>query len=364
MEPADQSTPSSSPAVADSAPVVRRGRPGRIVIAAVLAELVVIAAVGNQGVVHALRKNLDTRNYADYARGGIEAATTFSWRFAPESGQATHVWAAQFAAIGALVVLTALAVLAVARGVVTFGRVFVAVWAVVAAVTPVAVMVRQFVIVPSAPGPLQSRVGQSVYGYLDFGAVIVAGLGLGLIVGLFTGLLAMITRTKPRVDDDEDGEYLDGNFAPRGTQQTAAYEPPPWGVEPPSSAPMSDAPMSDAPTSVQPRADYPPVVPQSPPWGSPQRQWESDEQHTEQLPTREQIQGPESAQESTQQFAAERPFATERQPPPPQSAPAAPPSAPRAPEAPPADNPPSPVDETDATAQIPAIPEDDERPTQ
>ncbi|MEO8889654.1 MAG: hypothetical protein ABI301_02595, partial [Jatrophihabitantaceae bacterium] len=264
MEPTNESTRVSPSDSVAAVPPVRRGRPSRIVIAAVLTELVVIAAVCNQGVVHALRKNLDRSpdTYADYARGGIDAATTFSWRFVAQSGQPTHVWAAQFAAIGALVVLTAIGVLAVARGVVSFGRVFAAVWAVVAAVTPIAIMVRNLVNTPSTPGPEQSRVGQSVYGYPDFGAVIVAGIGLGLIVALFTAVVAVATRTKPRLagPDEEDGEYLDSQFGARPAQRPGSNEPPPWGVEQ----------YGDAPTGVQPRAyrsDAPPAAPWS---GAPQ----------------------------------------------------------------------------------------------
>lgn len=306
MEPTDRTSQSPSGPL-DTAPVPR-GRPSRILIAAIVSELVVIAAVCNQGIVHALTKSLSTHSYADYSRGGIEAATTFGWRFAPQNGEPTHVWAAQFAAIGTLVVLTILGVLAVGRGVVTFGRVFVGTWAVVAAVTPVAIMVRELVVVPSAPGPLQSRVGQSVYGYPDFGPVIVAGLALGLVVGLVTGLIAVATRTKPRpvaeYGTDEDGEYLDSGYGYR-PQQSSTYQPPPWGTEPGSSAP----------TSVQPPA-YPPAAPQSPPWGEPQRPWESERQPSpDQQNFPEQQNAPERQAESTQQFAPEREFVTERQAP-------------------------------------------------
>jgi len=136
MQPGEESIFDRSTSAQPSAPALPklyRGRPWLAALAAVLTELVVIGGVDNQGVTKTLRNPLNdpSRVVADYSRGAIDAATTFWWRFAPADGHPTHVWAAQFAAIGVLVALTWLGVLAVARGSVTFGRVWIATWAVV-----------------------------------------------------------------------------------------------------------------------------------------------------------------------------------------------------------------------------------------
>jgi hypothetical protein len=233
MEPADQPTISSPSGPAQDQLRTYRIRPWLVAITALLTELVVIAAVDNQGVAGALRNYLDdpAHRFADYSRGALDAALTFSWRFAPDHGQATHGWAAQLAGIGTLLLLTLLAVAVVARGVGGFGRVLVSVWAVVAILTPVAIMVRNVIVVPSTPGPLQSRVGQSVYGYQDFGPVLVAGLALGLVTALVAAIVALLSRRpvggpagRTELQDEEAGEYFDTAFAPRyDTEATTQF---------------------------------------------------------------------------------------------------------------------------------------------
>jgi hypothetical protein len=271
-----------------SAPAVYRARPWWTVGAALLTEIVIIAAAGNPSVTNSLQNRLNdpNRHFADYSRGGLQSIITFSWRFAPANGEATHLWAARLAAIGALLVLTAIGVFVIARGSVTFGRVFVASWAVVAAVAPIAIIVRNLIVVPNTPGPLQSRVGQSIYGETQFGSVIVAGLVLGLLTGLFAGLAAIAARKSVPVDLREDarGEY--GDYG----AQTAIYEPPPWGVEPPM--------------TYEPPPVYPPPA-QVSAWdaSAPQQQWAGPplERQPEFEPSQATDQFPRSDQ--TEQFA-------------------------------------------------------------
>lgn len=270
------STPSSGPVL----PKFYRGRPWLAALAAVLTELVVIAGVDNQAVTKTLRKPLNdpSRVVADYSRGAIDAATTFWWRFAPAGGQPTHVWAAQFAAIGVLVVLTWFGVLAVARGSVTFGRVWIGTWAVVAAVAPVAIMVRNVLVTRTAPGPAQSRIGQSVYGFGAFGPVIVAGLVLGLVAGLIAASVAVSSRRQvaaaaPARTTGEQDEYFDDSFSPRYASPPV-YEPRPWG-EPQWERPTQEATgattqlprytADDQPTRYIPD-DQPTVVTPVPAW--------------------------------------------------------------------------------------------------
>ena len=223
-----------------------------IVLTAVLTPLVLIAAIGNQAVSKRFADYLSDHatTAPDYTVGAFKSLLTFRWRFAPASGQSTHAWASSFAGIGTLLVLTWLLVWIVARGSVTFPRIWVTVAAIVAAVTPIAVMVRNVVIVPQRPGPLQSRLGQSVYGYADFGPVVVAGVALGLIAGLFAALVAVITRRPvelPRIEVPVAAPINAYGVPDPG------YEPPAWG-----SGPILPA-YEDAPTQY-----VPPVVPDAP----------------------------------------------------------------------------------------------------
>jgi hypothetical protein len=239
-------------------PKLYRGRAWLGAVTAVLTELVVIAAVDNQSITHTLRKPLHdhSRVLADYSRGAIDAATTYSWRFAEADGQPTHVWAAQFAAIGVLVLLTWLGMLAIARGSVTFGRVWVGTWALVAAVAPISIMVRNVLITPTAPGPAQSKIGQAVYGFNAFGPVIVAGLVLGLAAGLLTAAVTVSAREHiaaaepPPRKSDELEEYYDETFA-GSYDQPGPYQARPWGESqwPTSSAPQP-GPAATAPTGT------------------------------------------------------------------------------------------------------------------
>jgi len=286
MQPGEESifdrSTGSAPSSAPALPKFYRGRPWLAALAAVLTELVVIGGVDNQAVTKTLRKPLNdpSRVVADYSRGAIDAATTFWWRFAPANGQPTHGWAAQFAAIGVLVVLTWLGVLAVARGSVTFGRVWIGTWAVVAAIAPVAIMVRNVLVTPTAPGPAQSRIGQSVYGYNAFGPVIVAGLVLGLVAGLIAAAVAVSSRRQvaaamPARGTGEQDEYYDDSFSPRYTSPPV-YEPRPWG-EPQWERPMQEAGATtqlpryvpDEPPSRFATDDQPTVVTPAPAWPAP-----------------------------------------------------------------------------------------------
>jgi hypothetical protein len=206
------------------APRTLVARTGWVVLTAFLAELVVVAGVGNQAVTNAMNDYLAApgRQFADYSRGAIDAMLTFHWRFAPRPAESTHEWAAQFLLLAVLFGLTALGVWAACRGTVTFVRVLVTVWAIVAAVTPLAIMARNLVVIPSAPGPLESRVGQSVYYYPLFGTAVVAGVVLGFVVGLVTALVARLTRRPVRVGTvgpapyDPRDHYLEERFGDDG----------------------------------------------------------------------------------------------------------------------------------------------------
>jgi len=297
MQPADRiahdPTTARPPAPSAAPPRLYRGRAWLAALIAALVELIVIGGVDNQAVAGTLRDPLTdpTRVLADYSRGAIDAATAFWWRFAPADGQATHVWGAQFAAIGVLVLLTWLGTLAVARGSVSFGRVWVGVWAVVAASAPLAIMVRNALVTPTAPGPAQSKIGQAIYGYDEFGSVIVAGVALGFVTGLVVAAVAVSSRRQIAAAAvvergfDERDEYYDDSFAPRYgppdqyEQQYAQARPPqPWtesqwtttqlppvpeqASPPPPPAAWSPGSPADAPISPEAAtAGMPPMPP-------------------------------------------------------------------------------------------------------
>lgn len=280
MEPEFDQTPPDSPAPrpeGSSTAKWYRGRPGLIVLTALITELVLIGGAANQGVAKSLQRYASDHitTMPDYTAGAIKSALTFQWRFAPANGQSTHVWAAQFAAIGTLLLLTAVFGWAVSRGSITFGRIWIGVGAVVVVSTPLAIMVRNLLVQPSTPGPLQSRLGQSVYGFPEFGPVIVEGLILGLIVGFFAALLAVITRTRLDLVDrsaarSDDGVFT-GEFAPIPANAygvpTPGYSPPPWQYDEPAPWPPANAPLQNAPTAMQ--SPVPPTGAPMPPAGMP-----------------------------------------------------------------------------------------------
>ena len=209
-----------------------RSRTGWVLLAGVLTEVVIVAGVDNQGVTGALNHYLDSPNrvFPDYSRGLVDAVTAFAWRVSPAGSQPTHVWAAGLAAVGVLLALSAVGMLAVVRGSITFVRVWVAVWAVVAAAAPLAIMARNLITTPSAPGPEQSRLGQAVYYAPQLGTVVVAGLMIGLLAGLACAIVAVLTRrevllrAKPELVPEVEGEL-----------SITEYEqppPPPWPPAP------------------------------------------------------------------------------------------------------------------------------------
>ena len=220
--------------------LTHRSRTGWVVLAGVLTEVAIVAGVGNQGVSGAINHYLDSpnRTFPDYSRGLLDAATAFAWRLSPASNQPTHVWAAELAAIGVLLAVSALGMLAVVRGSITFVRVWVAVWAVVAAVAPLAIMAHNLITTPSAPGPEQSRFGQAVYYAPALGTVVVAGLAIGLLAGLACAIVAVSTRrevtmhAQPAPMPEVEGELSITEYQP----------PPPWPPVPPE--PVSAPPLA------------------------------------------------------------------------------------------------------------------------
>ncbi|HET9118810.1 MAG TPA: hypothetical protein VFN75_12155 [Pseudonocardiaceae bacterium] len=210
-------------------------RPGRVALFAVLTELVVIIAVGNQAATRVITRQVGAAP-TGFANHALDSLRTFSWRFSPLSGvPAQHAWGAQFAGIGAVALLTYLTVLIISRRA-GIGQTFVGTWAGVVAATVVGVVVRGLVY----PFPLRggSRLSVAVFGFPN-GAVTFFGFALGLVVALVATLAMIITRKPVAAPADEASQAVaePGFFdaAPGGYLAPGAggYEQPP-----PFDAPM------------------------------------------------------------------------------------------------------------------------------
>ena len=162
-------------------------------LVAVLAELVLIAAGNNQWV---------TRYVFDHVGGTqnslqlrlADAATTYSWRVSKPGQDAGHNWLGQWVLIGTVLLVTALLVFAVARGVVSFGRVFFGTWTAVIVATEVGAIVRGLVLDDRVYG-FTNRASFAFFGQASpSGYNFLGGVGLGLLVGLVAAVAAVATR--------------------------------------------------------------------------------------------------------------------------------------------------------------------------
>src|ERR1700710_136677 len=111
-----------------SPPTVPVARPGRVVLAAVLTEVVLIGAADNQWVAQRVSDHaLDHQGSAGFDLA--YALLTFQWRFAPTSTDVFHSLYGQWALLAVVLLGTALLVLGVSRGPASFSRVFFGTWA-------------------------------------------------------------------------------------------------------------------------------------------------------------------------------------------------------------------------------------------
>lgn len=181
------------------APAARRsGRTstGAVVVVALLTELVVIGAVGNQWVTERVAHSL-TRSFINGGSQGSQdlraAVLTYNWRLTPQSGDTAHTWLSQVLMILTVLVLTALLVGAVVRGPVTFVRAFAGCWMAVIAATLVGAYVRGFV--RNETGSSALRITRAAFGSLGPNSVTMfAALVLGVVVGLAGAIAAVVTR--------------------------------------------------------------------------------------------------------------------------------------------------------------------------
>jgi hypothetical protein len=172
---------------------MQRSRAGLVALAAAVIVLLAVIATGNQGLTDYFQRHSGSgsRIFQD-VRLSINA---FPWRFWPRSGESA-IYTGQLVGIGVLVVLTFLFVLAIARGVVTFGRVLFGTWFAVVTAGVFAVMVRGLFISPQAShSRININSNQVAYGLFEGpgGPSLAFVLACGLITGLVTALVATMT---------------------------------------------------------------------------------------------------------------------------------------------------------------------------
>jgi hypothetical protein len=225
-------------------PVVKRGRPGLIVLVSVLTEIVLIAGLANQWVTDYVVRHT-TANSDRFVIRLLFAGFTYQWRFSPRGGNdPLRLLPAQLALIGVVLVATGLLVLAIARGTVSFGRVFFGTWMSVIVATQLGAIVRGYVVERrffAAPG---DRSTFAFFGSLGpSGSTFLAGAGLGLLVGLVTALVAVLSRRpigvlvadRPRSEPAPQRAFQPAAFAgpraesqerPTDAEQTRAFSVP------------------------------------------------------------------------------------------------------------------------------------------
>jgi hypothetical protein len=188
--------PTLPPAQGRAASPLSRARTGLIVLAALLTELIVIAAADNQWVSDRIVRD-ELRTNSLTLRSLANSWLTYTWRLSPRDGaNANQLWASQIALVVVVLVVTGLLVAAVVRGPVTFGRAFFGTWMAVIVATLVGAFVRGLI---EPLGKVQltnsNRVTRAAFG--SFGVnqgAVAAGFGLGLLVALLAAIVAVVSR--------------------------------------------------------------------------------------------------------------------------------------------------------------------------
>jgi hypothetical protein len=179
-------------------------RPGVLALAAVLTELVVIGATGNQWIAKHEIQWILNENKSAFVRDLKSALFVFNWRFAPESGDADHTWLSQLTLIVVTCLLTAAFIGVAVRGPATFGRVFVTSWLAALGAALIATYVRALVKdQPLLPG---DRVQKAIFGPLSPSTLSVfADIVLALVAGLVAALVGnvMIRRVPATAEPTE-----------------------------------------------------------------------------------------------------------------------------------------------------------------
>jgi hypothetical protein len=191
--------PWSAPPPPDERPVASRplpaqARPGLVVLAALLTEVVLIAALANQAVSDRLAKHFGDATPSHLLE---QAWLTYQWRFSARSHQSA-TWGSELALIGVTLLVSALLIIALVRGAVTFWRAFFGVWLAVLGATLLGAFVRGLIdtdaaraIGASSPGRLTKAIFGPA-GPTQF--AVVGGVVLGLVTALVAAGVSVATR--------------------------------------------------------------------------------------------------------------------------------------------------------------------------
>jgi len=194
---------------------MRRAPTAVVALSAALAELVVVAAAGNQWVVDHLVHNAKPSELPRN-RELKAALTSFPWRWTPEHHQ-RMLWLGEVVAAVGLVVVLFLLMLAFVgpmRAPRRFVAVFLGAWGIVVALTQIAA-IGQTVLAysdldKSAVDP--DRLGRFWFGVFDgpTSETVLFGGGSGLIVAIVAGVVAALTSRRADEADEESDTSVAG----------------------------------------------------------------------------------------------------------------------------------------------------------
>ncbi len=212
--------------------VLHRVRAGLCVLTAVLTEIVLIAAVGNQASATAIAKH--NQNPKSFAGHVLQSLLTYRWRFAPLPGDTARLWPAELARLGTVLVLTGLLVWAIARGVSGFVRVFLGTWMSVVVATDLAQIVYGLVLKVPGQSGVHTVVAAFFGGPGPSGTTLFAALMLGFVAGLLTAIVAMASRRRagvlmavpPGTDEADTWLWGDEDYRAAAARSAAERWPP------------------------------------------------------------------------------------------------------------------------------------------
>jgi hypothetical protein len=274
------------PGVPAAAAPVRTARPWWVALSAFLMLLVLIGGLGNQWVTDAITRHIQRpRRFPEWL---VRSDLTYAWRFSPR-GSATNadrLWGAHLALVGTTLVLTLLLVALLARGRGGFWHTFVATWVSVVVSTMVSLYVFATVFNTAAFYRQFGGRAQSIFFAEYPGAALFAAICFGVVVGLVSGVIAVLVRhttlvpARPIGPRDERGGFPPPAAGPESGPN--AWDPPPWGPPQPWSG-----------GGEQPTAAYEPVPQRQPSYDQP-----TQEQRGYDQPTQEQRSYDQRADES------------------------------------------------------------------
>jgi hypothetical protein len=231
-----------------------RARTGLVLVLALVVEILLIAAFANQWLSEKIAR-FEFRTHNSLLASIANAGLTYTWRFAPRTGDNQHLWLSQMLLILTVLVLSALLIASIIRGPITFGRAFFGTWMSVVVATELATIVRGLVVGKAFDRPGTGRFTYAVFGSLGPNAPsFVAALGLGLITALVVGIVAPATRRVPATGRDSGGPtaYPEHGGGGLGEGWQDQHFGPPAGHALPPTGPPRNEPQPDA-TSQLPR---------------------------------------------------------------------------------------------------------------